>query len=147
MARNSDLWTVVDGETTHVLETKWTVSRGRETYGYNVCTLYADGKKAARCNGGGYDMTGTVIGEWIEKNYQDRLKTLTPAHIYTQDVSGSYRRADGQEETQRSPENYGLTFELDSADNFVKASLDGACGQSCMLRLAERIGLKFTWVR
>ena len=36
-----------------VLTFKWTVSKGRETYGHNICTLFVDGKKIASCNGGG----------------------------------------------------------------------------------------------
>ena len=40
---------------------KWTVSRGRYTYGYNICTMYlhrrnGDKVKVSSCNGGGYDM-------------------------------------------------------------------------------------------
>lgn len=63
--------------TTTVLEFKWTVSRGRDTYGYNICTLYADGRKVAKCNGGGYDMEGTVLGRFISTHYADRLLQLT----------------------------------------------------------------------
>lgn len=60
------------------LEFKWTVSRGRETYGYNINTLYADGIKVARCNGGGYDMEGTNLGTYLESHFADRLLKLTP---------------------------------------------------------------------
>lgn len=60
------------------LEFKWTVSRGRETYGYNICTLFVDGSKVAACNGGGYDMQGTSLGDWVARTYRDRLMTLTP---------------------------------------------------------------------
>lgn len=42
--------------TTTTLKFKWTISRARETLGYNVVTLYVNGSKVARCNGGGYDM-------------------------------------------------------------------------------------------
>lgn len=58
------------------LEFKWTVSRGRDTYGYNICTLYVDGERVARCNGGGYDMEGTVFGNFLARNYADRLRAL-----------------------------------------------------------------------
>lgn len=60
------------------LEIKWTTSRGRDTYGYNVCTLYADGRKVARCNGGGYDMEGACLGNWLTYAYPDRLRELRP---------------------------------------------------------------------
>lgn len=66
-------------ERTITLEFKWTVSRGRDTYGYNICTLYADGSRVARCNGGGYDMEGTVLGSFIARNFSDRLLRLPGA--------------------------------------------------------------------
>lgn len=47
---------------TKVLQFKWTISRGRDTYGYNICSLYVDGKKVSGCSGGGYDMMGTCLG-------------------------------------------------------------------------------------
>ena len=68
-------------EKTISLEFRWTVSRGRDTYGYNICTLYADGVKVARCNGGGYDMKGTCYGDFIAKYYPERLRELTPADM------------------------------------------------------------------
>lgn len=58
------------------LEFRWTVSRGRDTYGYNICSLYANGRKVAACNGGGYDMKGTVLGTYLARAYADRLRAL-----------------------------------------------------------------------
>lgn len=69
---------------TTTLEFRWTTSRGRDTYGYNVCTLYADGRKVARCNGGGYDMEGTCLGTFLETFYADRLNALTPDQMPAQ---------------------------------------------------------------
>ncbi len=63
------------------LEFKWTVSRGRDTYGYNICTLYADGRKVSQCNGGGYDMEGTCLGNFIASHYADRLLKLTESQF------------------------------------------------------------------
>jgi hypothetical protein len=63
------------------LEVKWGTSRGRDSYGYALCTLYADGRKAARCNGGGYDMKGTVMGNWLAAAFADRLLRLKPEHM------------------------------------------------------------------
>jgi hypothetical protein len=39
---------------------------------------YVDGKKVARCNGGGYDMKGTDLGDYIARAYADRLMKLRP---------------------------------------------------------------------
>lgn len=58
------------------LEFKWGVSRGRDTYGYTICSLYVDGRKVASCNGGGYDMKGTSFGHYLERAYADRLLKL-----------------------------------------------------------------------
>ena len=81
------------------LEFKWTVSRGRDTYGYNICTLYVDGRKVARCNGGGYDMQGTCLGNFIASHYRDRLNAL-PESVF----EGHRRNG------QNVKELYGLTY-------------------------------------
>jgi len=70
------LITTPDGQTLHA-EWKWSVSRGRDTYGYNICTLYIDGRKVSACNGGGYDMEGTCLGHWFAAHAKTRLLTLT----------------------------------------------------------------------
>ncbi len=62
----------------YILEYKWTVSRGRESYGYNICSLYVDGKKVSSCNGGGYDMKGTALGNWIARKFEKELLALKP---------------------------------------------------------------------
>lgn len=64
-----------------VLEFKWTVSRGRDTYGYNICTLRVDGQKVSSCNGGGYDMKGTSLGNWAERAFSAELLKLKPAQM------------------------------------------------------------------
>lgn len=96
----------------YYLEFKWTVSRGRDTYGYNICSLYVDGKKVTSCNGGGYDMQGTCFGDWIENTYQEQLKTLDPK------------------------EYYGMRVYDDSE----KIYCDGACGFSSMERILVGLG-------
>lgn len=83
---------------TKTLEFKWTTSRGRDTYGYNICTLYVDGRKAARCNGGGYDMKGTCLGDWVARAYRDRLLDLKPEDMPEQShwEPDHRRRCDGE---------------------------------------------------
>lgn len=77
------------------LDFRWGVSRGRETYGYNICTLYADGVRVSSCDGGGYDMTGTSLGNYIASRFRDRLLRLKekdmPEHChweYDRDANG-----------------------------------------------------------
>ncbi len=54
------------------LVVKWTISKGRDTYGWNIVTLI-DGKDKYKTNGGGYDMMGTVFAQWLWKNYSDKI--------------------------------------------------------------------------
>lgn len=61
------------------LTIKWGTSRGRDTYGYTTCTLRNKrGDKVAGCNGGGYDMRGTVIGNWVAATFPNELLALKP---------------------------------------------------------------------
>ena len=55
------------------LKFKWTTSKAQDSYGYNVCTLLVNREKKARCNGGGYDMQGTCLGDWIAKEFEKGL--------------------------------------------------------------------------
>lgn len=63
------------------LSLSWSVSRGRDTYGYNIARL--DDRNTGerfRCMGGGYDMVGTVFGDWLEKTFQSELTELVRAN-------------------------------------------------------------------
>ena len=70
-------------------EIKWATSRARDTYGENVCTLYIDGVKVARCGGGGYDMIDSVLASWLNATYGKRMaayckgKVKEPAGCWT----------------------------------------------------------------
>ena len=161
MARNSD-WIVTDKQDgkTYALETNWTVSRARGSYGYNVCTLRVDGKKAAGCNGGGYDMTGTVIGLWLQ-NFQDRLRKLDHEFyglsFHDPNYNPGKAEIDGKSIEQR--EKDGDSLGLERYQEFYRASskvatekhtvalLDGGCGKDCMIDVAKAIGLEFQWKR
>jgi len=57
---------------------KWGTSRGRDSYGYTTCSLYEDGRKIAACNGGGYDMRGTVAGDWVTARLAPALRKIKP---------------------------------------------------------------------
>lgn len=86
------------------------VSRGRDTYGYNIVTLRSPNGQF-RAMGAGYDMLGTVFGEWLET-------------ILTQDDLAK-AKAYGL---------YGVSYRGD------KHHLDGACGLGCMIIVAEYCG-------
>lgn len=64
------------------LTIKWGTSRGRDTYGYTTCSLRNHrGQKIAGCNGGGYDMRGTVLGNWIAYTFPNELRALKPEQM------------------------------------------------------------------
>lgn len=100
------------------LEIKWSISKARDTYGYNICTL-VDGTRKFKAYGGGYDMQGQVFGQWLEANYMDKIETLQP-----------YNRKTGKEGF------YGLFV-----GHTGKIILDGSCGLSTMIEIAKAINL------
>ncbi len=105
-----------------LLSFKWTVSRGRYSYGYNICSLYVDGKKVASCNGGGYDMKGTVLANWVESVFYEELKKLKPADFYGLSI---YNK------------NYKRLKQFRPGARLV---LDGACGFPSIERILQAIG-------
>lgn len=63
------------------IEIKWGVSRGRDSYGYTTAVLRSGGVKIAGCNGGGYDMRGTVVGNFLTYAFAEELRRLKPADM------------------------------------------------------------------
>jgi hypothetical protein len=119
------------------LAISWSISRGQDTYGYNICRLddRSTGQRF-RTSGGGYDMIGTVLGQWLATNFQDELLKMTrkAGAVFTK--KGGYKSYNG-----KSGKFYGMTYFKD--DNRV--SLDGACGTSCMIAVAEALGFEVQW--
>lgn len=110
------------------LTLSWSVSRGADTYGYNICRLDSrDSGRRYRCMGGGYDMTGTVFGDWLEAEHQDKLRQLT----------GWESKDYGNTDWKAHADLYGAFLRPDGS-----VSLDGGCGLACMIRVAEAIGLE-----
>ncbi len=124
---------------THRLTVTWTTSRGYETAGWNVATLREDGRYIARTKGGGYDMRGTVFGEWLERTYQEDLRALR-ATVKTRPYAGAGWVAPDRDDPA-AWRLYGLTWGPDG-----RASLDGGCGMSSMERIAASIGLDVTTI-
>ena len=58
----------------------YSVSRARDTYGYNIVTLTSNHGKKFRAMGGGYDMHGQVLGDYVQFNTNpDRLRAVAGA--------------------------------------------------------------------
>lgn len=133
-----------------ILEIRCGISRARDTYGYNIVTLYADDRRVASCMGGGYDMRGTVFGDWFKEAYQSELK-----QIWTRASSISlmpdYRRLDGDiktlwGDTVLQRDLYGMrSYVNDSTREIEKVGIDGASGESSVRNIIEACGFHMEW--
>lgn len=121
------------------LQLSWSVSRGREAEGYNIARLddCTEGKRY-RCMGGGYDMVGTVFGEWLQHVYPTDLLGLQN-RAYSKYVQGL-----GREELPGTDKLYGMALIIERGKKegnwTTRVSLDGACGIDSMIRIAEALG-------
>ena len=121
------------------LALRWSTSRARDTEGYNVVTLTPEhGKRVSTC-GGGYDMVGTVLGEWIEREHQDRLRQIAHRFAYWDKTTNSRGPV---AEPYRDQALYGATFYAHDQSTH----LDGACGDTSMEKIGNAIGLSFRWI-
>ena len=121
------------------LDLSWSISRGRDTEGYNICRLDdANTGKRYKCIGGGYDMVGTVFGDYLNDVYQDRLVKLFQGRA---DIAEAGYQVPGYNKIEGL---YGITLNPGSV-----AHCDGGCGISSMIQIAEAIGLEVqtTWNR
>lgn len=116
----------------HRLVLSWSTSKGRDTYGYNICRLddSISGKRYKTC-GGGYDMVGTVLGDWFEEQHQAELVTMVQANA---DKLETYSTT--CPDWQKVQGLYGLTYRQG------KAILDGGCGVESMIRIIEACGFE-----
>jgi hypothetical protein len=115
-----------------VIEFKWSVSRGRDTYGWSVCRLYIDGQKTkyAVKGRGGYDMQGEAFSGWIKKMFPEELKKLDSSKFY----GLSFRNEKTKKYQKRFSKN-------------CRMFLDGACGLSCMWKIMYHIGYCMEYVK
>jgi hypothetical protein len=147
---------------TYDIEIKSGVSKGRDTYGYNTRTLYENGKRLTGCNGGGYDMTGTVFANWITMRFADRLLKLKKEHYGLSFHDPNYKVGKAVlpsgktvEEAEAARESLGLeryqqTFAASSkvpTERHVVPHFDGATGINNVERLLRRIGGDIRQVR
>jgi hypothetical protein len=116
------------------LTIKWTVSRARDTYGYNVCTLTDTRGRKVRCDGGGYDMTGTALGDYLGAWHQGELLAIKDKAVST------YDRITG--ETVRNDSGlYGLTHvTIDGLTSYM--GINGACGIESVFKIAKAAGIE-----
>lgn len=119
---------------------KWTISKGRDTYGYNVATLTdCDTGDKFKTIGGGYDMTGTVFADWIESIYQPELLAIAneaDSKVFYE--NGKYVNREYNQAGKRKL--YGMTAYY-SDGKLDKVNLDGACGLSSIEDIVKAMGL------
>lgn len=142
--------------TTSVLEFKWGTSRGRDTYGYSICTAYVDGKRIASCNGGGYDMEGTAFADALMKLYPERLLAIAGVHCAGAEYENAAPLGAKDQKPEWKPRKvnsdepgrfYGLYAYFPSASsNPEKVSMDGGCGFRSIERIANAIGLTLKYI-
>jgi hypothetical protein len=135
-------------------EIKWTIQRST---GYNVCNLYVNDKKVASCNGGGYDMVGTVFGDWVAKTFPELLrtrikKTFSGLSFHNPNFDPSKAEVPGTGKTVEELEKTGESLGLDRYQAACQASsrlptevhtvpyIDGAYGFEAVTPIFEAIG-------
>lgn len=130
MGRNLQIMKVErDGET-HVVEFKWTISKGRDTYGYNICTAFVDGEKVGKASGGGYDMQGASLDDWMSEQAK-------PEHSF---YGLRWETPKGKRGKEWTPEYQSKVW----TENHTAARIDGGCGMTSLLR---NLGFEYQWLR
>lgn len=82
------------------------------------CRMYLNGFLVGSCGGGGYDMRGACLGEFLTNAFKGELEAL-------------WERVEDQPERP-----YGL---------YEGGYVNGACGINCMIDIASLIGLEIWW--
>ena len=130
--------------TEHTLKITYGTSRARDTYGYNTLVTLTDDRvgKRFKASGGGYDMRGTVFGDWLEANFQPVMLALAHAdrHDATWTAATGYQTKDRAEHRDAL---YGMAYypEGSLSNKAPHVCLDGGCGFAAMQTIAEAAGL------
>lgn len=116
------------------LDVTWSISKARDTYGYNRVTVrdIETGKRFVEC-GGGFDMLGSALGQWLQQTCQELMLCHVDLACYVRQD----RKLIGED---RIKGLYGMTLYIDNGVPSI--TLDGGCGLESMLRIADAIGVK-----
>ena len=150
---------------------KWGISKGRDTYGYTNCVLWVNEKKVAMCNGGGYDMQGTIFGNWVANNFKEELNELKiPMNKRNDKNIQEYYGLSFHDpnydpnneiingETVKEREKAGKSIGLERYQSFYKKSsnipterhtipsINGACGFSSVEKIIKGLGYKLKYI-
>ena len=136
------------------LKFKWTTSKAQDSYGYNVCTLLVNREKKARCNGGGYDMQGTCLGDWIAKEFEKGLLkfkqdfyglTYHNPNWQPTDETIEKEKKDGFVGLARYQDFYKQSSKLPTEKHTIP-QIDGACGFSSVEKILNNLGFKISLI-
>ena len=139
------------------LKFKYTTSKGRDSYGYNICSLWVDGEKQSSTCGGGYDMKGKALGNWIARKFEKELLKFNKSFYGLTFHDPNYQPS---KECLKEEEKDELTKLLGSARlrDFHKQSsnlptekhtipqLDGACGFECMTSILNNMNYYLKYI-
>lgn len=112
------------------------ISKGTNTYGYNLITLKdaETGQRFRQC-GGGYDMLGAALADALVTLYPDNFNAIhaSAAHVINKQISPYILG---------NPKGlYGFYAYYDNEGVFIRTSLDGATGFSNVESVARAAGL------
>lgn len=131
---------------------RWTTSRAADSYGYNICSLIIDGRKVASTCGGGYDMQGTVLGQWINATFPAQLRALAIGRVVLAEAVGTARFYDGGNDAKVDVNGhtlylYGLNvWKAEGENQPVEVRCDGGTGLNQMTNVLKALGLKMVSV-
>jgi len=132
------------------LKFKWTTSKAQDSYGYNICTLFVNNERRTRCNGGGYDMQGTCLGNWIARQFEKKLlefkKDFYGLTFHDPDWKPSEEIIEREEQgkslgLERYQDFYKQSSKLSTKKHTIP-QIDGACGFSSVSNILNHIGHK-----
>ena len=139
------------------LKFKYTTSKGRDSYGYNICSLWVNGEKQSSTCGGGYDMKGTALGNWIARKFEKELLTFNKSFYGLTFHDPNYQPSKEclkEEEKDELTKLTGLArlrdFHKQSSnlptEKHTIPQLDGACGFECMTSILNNMNYYLKYI-
>lgn len=122
----------------NVLVFKYGISRGQNSYGYRIVSLFVDGKKVASTNGGGYDMKGTVLGRYINDRFMPQIVEIAKEQLQEANRMTKYYNDKGGG-------IYGLIVTKNEKQP-ARVHLDGMTGFSVCQEVLKLLGYSLEYV-